>query len=325
MPKRTSSRTLTNETLRDALIERTGRLRPSASRSIADASAHLSAALNELTVPAAAEVPSAPLPLIEPIWSFWLDAARLARITTDFSARQIDAPTRGSARRIPKLDLPQPLITALTTWFNDHRDGTRASAREANYRAHYDLRLPGANGKLKPSQFLDDFHAVLVAAVRHQATPGSSHMSTLLFLLRRLHIGMSHTASLIVDGVPTSEVFQRLGESLSLGRSDLLVAQWLLANPAIVAAVRGLILVPYPEQWMPPLDRLRQLTDTLDSLNFFYHDLAVTSESLLLSIRFGNWIQPDRAAAANWATFWQDDIARYLVAYEELTGTTAGD
>jgi hypothetical protein len=65
---------------------------------------------------------------------------------------------------------------------------------------------------------------------------------------------------------------------------------------------------------------LRHLTGTIDSLTLFYYELATTSEALLLSIRFGNWPQSSTAAATNWANFWQGEILRYLVAYQEVTG-----
>jgi hypothetical protein len=167
---------------------------------------------------------------------------------------------------------------------------------------------------VKSSAFLDAFHALLVEAVRPTADA-----SSLMFMLRRLHIHLSRSASLIVDGLPTNEVFPRLAESLSLGRADLLAAQSLLARPEIAAGLRGHILVAYPEEWMSPLDRLRQITRSIDSLSIFYHDLAVTAEALLLSIRFGDWMHPTPAAATNWATFWHDDIARYLIAHQEVT------
>jgi hypothetical protein len=211
----------------------------------------------------------------------------------------------------------------LTTWFDDHRDGTRATARAANYVAHYGLRLPGARNRpgVKSSRLLEALHAVLLEAARHKADSSrKSDAGYLVLLLRRLHLHLAHTASLVVEGVPTPEVFTRLGESLSLGRADLLTAQWLLARPELTAALRGLILVPYVEQWAPPLDHLRQLTRTIDSLTHFYYELATTSEALLLSIRFANWPEASPAAATNWADYWEPDIARYLVAYEEVTG-----
>lgn len=322
MPKRTPSRLVTDETLRQGLAAREERLRLSAVRSIPEASAQFAAAINDQQLPAAASAPNALLPLVEPIWSFWMDAAHLARATTLLAARQIGTPMRGS-RSIPKVPLPPQLIELLTTWFNDHHDGARASAREANYRAHYGLHLPGArNGHgMRSSRLLDAFHAVLLEAIGHKETMRASDASdlTLPLQLRRLHALLSGTASRIVEGVDPSQLYTRLGESLSLGRADLLVAQSLLATPEVSAALRGYVLVAYPERWMPSLDQLRTLTRTIDSLSLFYHDLAVTSEALLLSIRFGNWIQSSPAAATQWATFWQDDIARYLVAYQEVT------
>jgi hypothetical protein len=138
--------------------------------------------------------------------------------------------------------------------------------------------------------------------------------------LRRLHLNLAQTVSLVVEGVSTPDLFTRLGESLSLGRAALLTAQWLLARLQLTAALRGAILVPYAEPWAPTLDHLRHLIRTVDSLTLFYYKLATTAEALLLSIRFGNWPQSPSAAANSWANFWQAEILRYLVAYQEVTG-----
>ena len=223
--------------------------------------------------------------------------------------------------RIPKLNLPPPLIALLKTWFDDHHDGARAADRAANYVAHYGLRLPGDRSLpgVNPSRFLDAFHTLLLEAVRHKASPRMSDAGYLVLLLRRLHLNLAHTASLVVEGVPTPDLFTRLGESLSLGRADLLTAQWLLGRPELTAVLRGAILVPYAEPWAPPLDHLRHLTGTIDSLTLFYYELATTSEALLLS-PVDNWPQSSTAAATNWANFWQGEILRYLVAYQEVTG-----
>lgn len=260
------------------------------------------------------------LPLIEPIWSFWLDVAGLTDMTTTLATRQIKLNARGALRSIPKLNLSPELIAALTAWFNDHHDGARESARAANYVAHYGLKLPSGKSSVKPSRFLDAFHAVLVDAVQYKggAVREARDATVLLHELRRLHIALSRSASLIVDDLPTNEVFPRLGERLRLGRADLLIAQSLLASPEIATALRSHILVVYPEPWMSPLDRLRQLTRTIDSLSLFYFELASTAETLLLTIRFGDWMHAMTDAAINWATFWHDEIARYLVAYEEV-------
>lgn len=309
-----ASGSLPDASLRELLSARSQWLRSAAPADVA-------------TVVGDATPPGTNLPLIEPIWSFWLDVARLAEMTTAFGARQITGPARSSARRIPKLNLPSEVMALLKAWLNDHGDGQRASAREANYLAHYGLRVPSGRGGVKPSPLLEAFHDVLVEAFDDEtgltrATPDATH---LVLQLRRVHLALSRSASRIVDGLPSTEVFARLGESLALGRADLLTAQWLLARPEIVAGLRGHILVPYPEPWMPPLDRLRQLTRTIDSLSIFYYDLASTAEALLLSIRFGDWTQATPEAGTNWATFWHSEIARYLVAYGEVTGVDLTD
>ncbi|MGC4095594.1 MAG: hypothetical protein QM706_00610 [Nitrospira sp.] len=304
------SRPLSNESLREVLAAREP----------------FAAAINSATATAA--VPGTTnLPLIEPIWSFWLDVAGLTDMTTTLATRQIKLNARGALRSIPKLNLPPELIAALTAWFSDHHDGARESARAANYMAHYGLKLPSGKSSVKSSRFLDAFHAVLVDAFQYKrgAMRGTRDATVLLHELRRLHIALNRSASLIVDDLPTNEVFPRLGERLGLGRADLLIAQSLLASPQIAAALRSHILVAYPEPWMPPLDRLRQLTRTIDSLSLFYFELASTAEALFLSIRFGDWMQAMTDAAINWATFWHDDIARYLVAYREVVNVDLAD
>jgi hypothetical protein len=319
MAKRQVSRSVSDRALRTALTARARPLRLAPAGSARDQPARLAAAVRNRIAPAA----DSPLPLVEPIWSFWLDAAHLARVTTLLAARQIDGPMPGSSS-IPKLNLPPALVAFLTAWFNDHQSGARAAARAANYLTHYGLRIPAsstsdASLRVKPSRFLRAFHLALVEALRLVPTADASH---LLFRLRRLHVHLAERASRIVESVPTPDIFARLGESLSLGRADLLAAEWLLAQPEFTPALRGPVLVPYPQPWMPTLDRLRQLTGAFDSLALFYDDLAATSEALLLSIRFGDWTQSTPPAAATWATFWRPDIARYLVAFREVMGIT---
>jgi hypothetical protein len=53
-----------------------------------------------------------------------------------------------------------------------------------------------------------------------------------------------------------------------------------------------------------------------------FNSLAVYGEDLLLSIRFGNWNDPSLNAdnAANWATFWRNEIQGYIHAYRTVTG-----
>jgi len=322
MARRSASSAASDRGLRETLVARAQLLRSSASQALPVASTRLATAIRGLDVTAAPHGSGQTLPLVEPIWSFWLDAARLGRLATLLAARQVNASMHG-ASRIPKLNLPQPLIALLKTWFDEHHDGARAAARAANYRAHYGLRLPGVRGHsgTKPSHILDAFHAVLLEATRRDAaSPRAPDGSRLALLLRRLHLCLAQTASRVVDGVSNPDVFKRLGESFALGRADLLSAQWLLARPELSTALRGPILVPAAEPWTAPLDHLRRLTDTIDSLTLFYCDLATTSEALLLSVRFGDWTQASPAAANAWATFWHAEMVRYLVAYQEVTG-----
>ena len=88
MAKRHVSRSVSDRALRAALTARARPLRLAHAQASGDRSARLAAAVSGRIAPAT----DSPLPLVEPIWSFWLDAAHLERLTTLLAARQIDAP-----------------------------------------------------------------------------------------------------------------------------------------------------------------------------------------------------------------------------------------
>src|SRR5262245_66200442 len=57
-----------------------------------------------------------------------------------------------------------------------------------------------------------------------------------------------------------------------------------------------------------------------------FRDLAVFGEQLLLSVRYGDWIDiNDPTVASNWARYWRPEIQGYIHAYRAVTGADLSD
>jgi hypothetical protein len=83
--------------------------------------------------------------------------------------------------------------------------------------------------------------------------------------------------------------------------------------------------VPYSEEWMGPVDAIKRLMGWTDTPVTHFHDLAVTGERILLSIRYHAWNDAaSEADATGWATYWKSEIQRYIHAYQAATGVDLG-
>jgi len=80
-------------------------------------------------------------------------------------------------------------------------------------------------------------------------------------------------------------------------------------------------MVPYREAWMPQVDTMKTLQGWSDVTVTHYGDLGVYGEQILLSVRYGDWIDVnDENQAKNWARYWRPEIQGYLHAYRAVTG-----
>ena len=98
--------------------------------------------------------------------------------------------------------------------------------------------------------------------------------------------------------------------------------QWLLARPEMREFLRGRYMVPYQEQWMGAVDSMKKLQGWTDTTVTHFHDLAVTGERILLSVRYGDWVDLNNTQeqAKNWARYWKPEVQRYIHAYQAVTG-----
>lgn len=105
-------------------------------------------------------------------------------------------------------------------------------------------------------------------------------------------------------------------------RAEMLTMQWLLARPEMREFLRGRHMVPYQEEWMGAVDCMKKLQGWSDTTVTHFHELAVTGERILLSVRYGDWIHIDNIEeqAKNWARYWKPEIQRYIHGYMTVTG-----
>jgi hypothetical protein len=72
---------------------------------------------------------------------------------------------------------------------------------------------------------------------------------------------------------------------------------------------------------MAQVDTMKNLQGWTDVSVTHFNFLAVYGEQILLSIRYGDWIDvADPTQAANWATYWRPEIQGYIHAYRAATG-----
>jgi len=72
---------------------------------------------------------------------------------------------------------------------------------------------------------------------------------------------------------------------------------------------------------MPQVDTMKTLQGWSDVTVTHFRDLAVYGEQIVLSVRYGDWIDiTDENPAKNWARYWRPEIQGYIHAYRAATG-----
>ena len=104
-------------------------------------------------------------------------------------------------------------------------------------------------------------------------------------------------------------------------RVEMLIQQWILARPEIRDFLQSRVMVPYTEAWMPQVDTMKTVQGWTDVGVNHFRDLGVYGEQLLLSIRYGDWVDiNDEDVAKNWARYWRPEVQSYMHAYRAVTG-----
>ena len=258
---------------------------------------------------------------VELIWSYWHEEGALVQTLNHILARfQNRRPDRG-ADPLARFDLNplRPLRHILWSWAEDEYARLTVRRRAAEYEYEYGLALigsavPGSGlWAERRTKFLEAFHTLLHVCHRFflqdDDTTVQSDAFPVLNALKETHLVLSEGAHNQFGDLPTE------------ARAQMMVMQWLLAQPEMREFLGGRPMVPYAEAWMDRVDTMKTIQGWTDTSVTHFRDLGVYGEQLLLSIRYGDWnnvIDPN--SAKNWARRWRPEIQQYVHSYRAATG-----
>ena len=257
--------------------------------------------------------------MIELIWSYWHEEGMLVQT---MSAIALRFQNRRFGRDDPlvnlELDPLRPINNLLWGFIQDEYNRLSLKRRAYEYDHHYGITLIGkALDDFRPadsrSRFLEAFHNMLYRTMMFYREDDDATVTAdafaMLNALREVHLILAEGAH------------NQYGDLPWTARREMLVMMWLLARPEIREFIRGRHMVPYQEPWMGPVDDMKRLQGWTDVTMTHFHELAIYGEQILLSVRFGNWIDiNDQEFAKNWARYWRPEIQRYVHGYHAVTG-----
>lgn len=263
--------------------------------------------------------------LLELIWSYWYEEGMLAQTMNAISLRFQNK--RGPADRDPlanlELDPLRPLNNLLWGFIQDEYNRLTVIRRAYEYDHQYGLTLYGrAVPELRSadsrSKFIEAFHNLLYRAAtfyRHDSdTTVIADGFPLLNSLKEVHLILAEGAH------------NQFGDLPWTARAEMLMTQWMLGRPEMRDFLRGRAMVPYQERWMGQVDTMKRLQGWTDTTITHFRNLAVFGEQILLSVRYGDWIDAnDQDQAKTWARYWRPEIQGYIHSYLAATGVDLGE
>ncbi len=258
--------------------------------------------------------------LLELIWSFWHEEGMLVQTLNAISMRFQNR--RGVLDHDPlahlNLDPLRPMSNLIWGYIQDELNRLSLARRVYEYDHHYGLTLvgkavPEIRSADSRSKFLEAFHNLLYIASRFYRedddTTVIADAFAVLNALKEVHLVLAQGAHNQFGDLPWN------------ARVEMLIQQWLLARPEFREFLSRPAMVPYKEDWMGAVDVMKQLQGWSDVTVTHFRDLAVYGEQILLSIRYGDWIDvndPDQAR--NWARYWRPEVQSYMHSYRAVTG-----
>jgi hypothetical protein len=258
--------------------------------------------------------------LIELIWSYWHEEGMLVQSMNAINRRFQNVRAAGDRDPLANFELDPLRRVGNLLWgqIQDELNQLSVKRRAYEYSHHYGLSLYGrAAGNMRPadnrSKFLEAFHNLL-------------HLTSVFYK-------EDNDTTVIADGFPLLNALTEVHLILAQGahnqfgdlpwtaRAEMMAQEYILARPEIREFLQSRHMVPYKEAWMPQVDTMKTLQGWSDVTVTHFRDLGVYGEQILLSIRYGDWIDVnDEDSAKNWARYWRPEIQGYLHAYRAVTG-----
>lgn len=256
--------------------------------------------------------------LIELIWSYWHEEGMLVQSINALSQRFQNIRRPGDALLNLEVDPLRPVNNLLWGYIQDEINRLSVSRRAYEYQHEYGLGLYGrATAGMTPaetrSKFLGAFHYLLYQASKFFKEDNQTTVVPdgfpLLNALQEVHMILAQGAH------------NQFGDLPWTARTEMLLGQFILARPEIRDFLQSRVMVPYKEAWMAQVDAMKALQGWTDVTVTHFRDLGVYGEQLLLSIRYGDWMDVnDENSAKNWARYWKREIEGYIHATYSATG-----
>jgi hypothetical protein len=258
--------------------------------------------------------------LIELIWSYWHEEGMLMQTINAISRRFQNLRRLGDRDPLVNMaiDPLRPLNNLLWGFVQDEPNRLTVARRSAEYESEYNLKLfgravTGGQAVDARSKFLEAFHNLLYQASvffkEDFQTTVIADGFPLLNALKEVHLILAQGAC------------NQFGDLPWTSRAEMLLVQFMLARPEMRDFLQSRVMVPYKEAWMPQVDAMKNMQGWSDVTVTHFRDLGVYGEQLLLSIRYGDWINvDDEDSAKNWARFHKDVLYGYWNAYRAATG-----
>ncbi|MEN7547286.1 hypothetical protein AAG747_05165 [Rapidithrix thailandica] len=257
---------------------------------------------------------------LELIWSYWHEEGMLVQAMNAISLR-FQNKRSSFKNQLENLatDPLRGLNNILWGYIQDEYSRLSMNRRAYEYSHQYGLTLYGkAVPKMQAvesrSKFIEGFHTLMHLCTRFYKEFDDTTIYADPFpiknALREVHILLSEGAH------------NQYGDLPWTSRVEMMVMQYILARPEMREFLGGRVMVSYEEPWMDRVDSVKRIMEWTDTSITHFANLAYWGERILLSVRFGNWNDTDatREQAANWASFWRNDIQSYLHAYRTATG-----
>jgi len=258
--------------------------------------------------------------LLELIWSYWHEEGMLMQSINAIAQRFQNVRRPGDRDPLAAIEIDplRPLNNLLWGYVQDEVHRLSVKRRAYEYMHQYGLVLFGkATSDVHPadnrSKFLEGFHNLLSQASKFfkedfQTTVIADGFP-LLNALKEVHMVLAEGAH------------NQFGDLTWTARTEMLLSEYMLSRPEIREFLQSRIMVPYKEPWMPQVDTMKQLQGWTDVSVSHFSDLGTFGEELLLSIRYGDWINVNNEdSAKNWARYWRPEIQGYLHSYRVATG-----
>ncbi|HEV8241948.1 MAG TPA: hypothetical protein VGS57_21465 [Thermoanaerobaculia bacterium] len=262
---------------------------------------------------------------LELIWSYWNEEGSMVQainaIALRFQNKRV--PVEGNPFANLELHPLRPLSNLLWGYIQDEPFRLTVARRAYEYSHHYGLRLlgkavPGLQAADDRSKFLEAFHSLLYQVAEFYRQDADTTVIANGFPMLS---GLKEVHLLLAEGA-----HNQFGDLPWTARVEMLIQQWLLSRPEMLEFLRGRAMVPYKESWLGPVDTIRRLFGWGDTPATHFRDLAAFGEQVLLSIRYGDWINvDDEALAKNWARYWKPELQGYIYAYRAVTGVDLTD